>query len=342
MDDHSRGTRLNKPRVFLSLSEADAPFIERLKSDLRVCQIDTWLYTEDIPHGKPWLEAIFEAGIPTCDAVLVYFTETSVESEVVKKEVDATMMQQLKDKRIAFLPYVSASAIREKLRLDIQALQTPIWNEDNYCSLLPRVVAEIWRSYLERTLILAVQEEKVKRLEAERQVERYQRELQASVFSPAEEAEFSYIWKVFDRYEPVVVLDYTPQMDAAGGPRTGFRQFEMMVQLQTLVTCLIMQVYEYSYMNVQDFLREPVKEKLKENDVNLDSRAGFNISAAPYPEEELVMFGLLERSLKQGPVTTYCLVWSAKSIRLRYWLAFNNRLPNSVSFRSEINTLADL
>ena len=70
MDDQSRDTRLNKPRVFLSFSDEDAPFINQLDSDLRNCQVSTWLYTKQIRHGKPWLEAIFEAGIPTCDTKL--------------------------------------------------------------------------------------------------------------------------------------------------------------------------------------------------------------------------------------------------------------------------------
>jgi len=77
--------RINKPRVFLSHSKADIEFIERVNQDLHRCQISPWLDSEEIRHGKPWLDAIFEDGIPTCDAVLVYFTESSLQSKMVKK-----------------------------------------------------------------------------------------------------------------------------------------------------------------------------------------------------------------------------------------------------------------
>lgn len=68
-------SRLNKPRVFLSHSKSDKSFIELINNDLRKCQIDPWLDSEEIRHGKPWLDTIFEDGIPTCDSVLVYFTD---------------------------------------------------------------------------------------------------------------------------------------------------------------------------------------------------------------------------------------------------------------------------
>ena len=95
---------------------------------------------------------------------------------MVKKEMDAGILQQLKDKRVAFLPYVDDEARRTKLRADIQALQVPVWNKANYSEVLPRVVAEIWRSYLERTVTSAVQEERVNRLQAELELEKIKKE----------------------------------------------------------------------------------------------------------------------------------------------------------------------
>ena len=68
--------KFNKPRVFLSHSKKDERFIGKLHEDLRKCQIEPWLDTEEIRDGKSWLKVIFEDGIPTCDAVIVYFSET--------------------------------------------------------------------------------------------------------------------------------------------------------------------------------------------------------------------------------------------------------------------------
>ena len=156
--------RLNKPKVFLSHAKNDIAFIEQLYNDLRKCQIEPWLDSEEIRHGKPWLDAIFEDGIPTCDSVLVYFTENSLNSAMVKKEIDSGLLQQLKENSISFLPYVNNVEIRHKLRSDIQALQVPILNNDNYPSLLPQVVAEVWRSFMERIVSNAIKNERIKRI----------------------------------------------------------------------------------------------------------------------------------------------------------------------------------
>lgn len=91
--------RLNKPRVFLSHSKADIEFIERVYNDLRKCHINPWLDSEEIRHGKPWLDAIFKDGISTCDSVLVYFTAASLNSKVVKKEIDGRVGTRKNQKR---------------------------------------------------------------------------------------------------------------------------------------------------------------------------------------------------------------------------------------------------
>ena len=44
---------------------------------------------------------------------------------MVKKEIDASLIQQLKDNKISLLAYVSNSSIRQKLRPDLQILQIP-------------------------------------------------------------------------------------------------------------------------------------------------------------------------------------------------------------------------
>ena len=69
----------NKPKVFLSHSNTDKEFITKIDEDLRKCLIEPWIDTRDIRHGESWLDAIFESGIPTCDCVLIYLTETDRE-----------------------------------------------------------------------------------------------------------------------------------------------------------------------------------------------------------------------------------------------------------------------
>lgn len=144
--------KISKPSVFLSHAKLDAGFIESLANDLRRCQIEPWLDTDEIRDGKPWLKVIFEDGIAACDVVLVYLSENSIDSKFVAKEIDAAIVEQIKDEGVGFLPYVSSKELRDKLRPDIRALQTREWNADNYKDVLPSVVAEIWRTYHERRL----------------------------------------------------------------------------------------------------------------------------------------------------------------------------------------------
>lgn len=123
---------------------------------------------------------------------------------MVKKEIDSGILRQLKENGISFLPYVSNAKIRNKLRADIQTLQVPIWNNDNYTSLLPQVVAEIWRSFLERSVSNAIKTERVSRLEIELELEKIKHSSQGSVFSESENRDFEYIWKKLDRFEPII------------------------------------------------------------------------------------------------------------------------------------------
>jgi hypothetical protein len=184
---------LNKPKVFLSHSSSDKPFIERLASDLRKCQIDPWLDTEEIRDGRSWMKVIFQDGIPTCDAVLVYFTEHSLKSKMVEQELDAGILHQLDNGGVILLPYVSQVEIRERLRIDLRTRHCRQWNEQNYHELLPTVVAEIWHSYLERNIETALLKEKNRRLELEIELNHIRELQQETIFSPKEETDFTFI-----------------------------------------------------------------------------------------------------------------------------------------------------
>jgi hypothetical protein len=186
--------RVNKPRAFLSHSSLDVEFIERIENDLRKCQIDSWRDRTEIRDGRRWQQVIFEEGIPTCDVIISYFTENSLASDMVAKEVDAAQLRQLQDNGIVFLPYVNKLEVRSKLRIDIQALHCRVWNEENYHEIFPSVVGEIWRSYMERNMAMVILQEKTRRLEAQLELERLQANLNDSAFSSQEEREFQHIY----------------------------------------------------------------------------------------------------------------------------------------------------
>ncbi|OGW39511.1 MAG: hypothetical protein A2X58_03650 [Nitrospirae bacterium GWC2_56_14] len=199
---------LNKPRVFLSHSAKDKSFIDRLCGDLRKCQIDPWLDTEEIRDGKPWLKVIFEDGIPTCDAVLVYFTENSIISPMVAKEIDAALIQSLSACGISFLPYVEKAELRSSLRVDLRTLQCREFNRKNYNTILPSVVSEIWRSHMENSIESASLKQKNKILELELELEKL-KQSKPTVFESSENEEFPFLHNRLKRIEKITVSLYT-------------------------------------------------------------------------------------------------------------------------------------
>jgi hypothetical protein len=332
----------NKPRVFLSHSKRDIAFVQRLFDDLRHCQIDPWLDSEEIRHGQPWLDAIFESGIPTCDCVLVYFTPYSLESAVVKKEIDASLITKLRDKHVLFLPYVCDANVRDKLRSDIRAIQVPEWNEQNYHALLPRVVAEVWRGFMERTIASATDAEKVKRLEAELELGRLKSE-QTGVFAQGEDRDFRYIWTALDRWEPIVVAS----VRCDGAKRETIEQMRVFVRIRTVLPFLAgANDFEHGKYSVYSLLTRrltpalPLRERPAE-------KITVSIEECPDLNECLLMFGLIERRERLqhqiqepgyhgvhslGGSSPYTLAYTPKLERFKYWLSLNDILPRDIEW----------
>lgn len=137
--------------------------------------------------------------------IIAYFTESSLNSGMVAKEVDAAQIQHLKDSGISFLPYVRESITRGKLRLDIQTLHCRVWNDENYHEILPSVVAEIWRSYMERNIANSVLHERNRRLELEIELNELKADSGGSGFTPHEEKEFRYIYEKLDEPKEISI-----------------------------------------------------------------------------------------------------------------------------------------
>ncbi|QSA98514.1 toll/interleukin-1 receptor domain-containing protein [Methylococcus sp. EFPC2] len=276
--------RLNKPRVFLSHSKKDVNFIDRIANDLRKCPIEPWLDDYEIRHGQPWLDAIFEDGIPTCDAVLAYLTHHSVTSAVVKKEIDVGILRKLQNNYVAFLPYVSESFLRTELRYDLQVLQMPEWSEANYCEILPRVVAEIWRSFLQRTVTDAIQKERVARLEAELRLKDIEKELAESVCQQGEARDFEYIWHQIDRYEPVV-FQHSSVLDNVS---TEIAAYTFSVHIGYLILLLSdSRRYEYTSLSIGNLAYEALKSQLPDMEV---LSKGDRVSFKSGPDEPVRNF----------------------------------------------------
>ncbi len=328
--------RFSKPRVFLSHSKKNSAFIEKLAEDLRKSQIEPWLDTYEIRHGKSWQDSIFEYGLPTCDAILVYFTESSILSPVVKKEMDVGLLQKLKDNNIAFLPYVEEAKIRDLLRPDIQALQTPEWNDKNYDSLLPSVVAEIWRSFLERTVASATKDERLKRAELELELEKT-RNITENFFSTAENAEFDFIWNSFDKTVPLTINQkkQSPKVDE----RVVINSYTINLHLATLVASLTNYSRSELDLDYAEFMTRRIGLEIlgisKEMD---DDKKEYYFALEGFPNitEQLLICGLIENlphnttNFDGTSRLKYEMIFSKKYFRFRYWLAYNKKLPDAI------------
>lgn len=319
--------RIIKPRVFLSHARKNVGFIERLEIDLRKCQIESWRDQNEIRDGQPFLQAIFEEGLPTCDAILAYFTEDSVESKMVGKEVDSAILTQLADSRVAFLPYVDKDETRKLLRIDLQSLQCRTWNDENYLSILPSVVAEIWRSFLERHTERAILLEKNRRLELELELQSL-RAGDSSPFSSKEESEFRFIKKRLETPINVFVTVNEKESDSTGKiVDREIKKLELrMIPLEIILDYVDMYHAEFDNSLVNRVLRsdtELYSKLLDTTDINK-----YNLRFDPENiSPHLLTLGFVEHvrvkiSSGFGSITRYKFL--PKIHRFKLWSEFHN------------------
>lgn len=303
--------KINRPRVFISHSKKDIEFVQKLYDDLRKCMIEPWLDSEEIRAGKPWLKVIFEDGIPTCDAVLVYLTVNSIESKMVKKEIDSALIENMAENGIAFLPYVDDGNIRNRLRSDIRALQCLEWKEDNYFQLLPKVVSEIWMSYCERVTHIVGLNEKNKRLELENELRSYK----SSPFTDSENNEFAFILK---KLEKPFEVSISPRPQYGDEPEK-----KPLKYLTNLLTIIIERMEKTSsgvihYHNIIQFIRHMAN--LEDHLQQTDIRYSIQLFTT------LLVLGLVKERIETKRITLserteYEL--TQKAFRFRFWFEFN-------------------
>jgi len=337
--------RINKPRLFLSHARKDVAFIERVEKDLRKCQIEPWRDEYEIRDGQPWMSAIFEDGIPTCDAILGYFTENSISSSMVAKEVDSAILRRLSDSKVVFLPYVDQEATRAKLRVDIQTLQCRVWNNDNYHDIFPSVVAEIWRSYFERSLEIAVATEKARRLELELELQQIQQG-NASVFSNQENGEFQYIYEKLNRK-----LEFSGTMFEATFTEKDGKQIKnipgkivarylISIPLVDLLGSFIKLNNRYDNWSLDRYLHRDKKLKTQSAVLRKNDLQNFSFRT-PDITQELYAYEFLERRVEERASNsqTYIYFFSSKMYRFLFWADFNDLVDDEFSI--EISKIED-
>jgi hypothetical protein len=114
-----------RKRIFLSHSTSDAPFVDRLASDLERLSIGVWYDKWELRVGDSLLDKI-AAGIEVNDYLVIVLTPASVASDWVRLELKAALMRELSEKRVVVLPVLLANCVlptflRDKKYADFRA-----------------------------------------------------------------------------------------------------------------------------------------------------------------------------------------------------------------------------
>ena len=108
-------------KVFISHSSQDHEFVLLLANKLRNDGFDVWLDKWEFKVGNSIVDKI-NKGIESSSAFIIVFSENSLESNWVKKELSASLMRQLTSRKIKILPVL----------LDIRASALPPLLSDNF------------------------------------------------------------------------------------------------------------------------------------------------------------------------------------------------------------------
>jgi hypothetical protein len=99
---------------FISHSIQDRPFVERLYRDLERVGIRSWLDTQDIRPGADWESQVHQA-LSAHDKLLVVLSQSSIQSPLVRYEVERARELEQKTKRTVLFP----------IRIDDAVFRTP-------------------------------------------------------------------------------------------------------------------------------------------------------------------------------------------------------------------------
>lgn len=142
--------------VFISHSSDDKEsYIEPIVSDLENCYINVWIDKRKIVPGENLRKSIFRDGLDKADIALLFFTEQSLKSSWVDKEIKHVLREESKkgndfdlNKIISIFDsqetYVAISERYPELTDDLLHLMPKDYNKIQ----LGQLVSAIWSKYL--------------------------------------------------------------------------------------------------------------------------------------------------------------------------------------------------
>jgi len=142
--------------VFISHSSEDKEtLIEPIVADLESCYINVWLDKRKIVPGDNLRKSIFKDGLDKADVALIFFTEKSLKSSWVDREIKHVLREEAK-KGNNFDLHKIISIFDSKTTYDQISERYPELTDDllhlmpeNYTSIqLGQLISAIWSKYL--------------------------------------------------------------------------------------------------------------------------------------------------------------------------------------------------
>jgi hypothetical protein len=91
------------PRIFISHSSKDRPFVERLAADLDTAHLRPWIDFRELKVGDSIVQKI-SASLTDSDYVIAVLSKASVSSRWVQQEMNASLMSELSGQGTVLLP----------------------------------------------------------------------------------------------------------------------------------------------------------------------------------------------------------------------------------------------
>jgi TIR domain len=113
-----------RPRVFVSHSHSDKPFVRRLVEDLRKADLNVWLDEQELAPGDSIIDRVSE-GLKDTDYLVAILSRSSMQSKWVQAELNAALSGQLSHTGTAVLPVLIEDVeipvlLRDRLYVDFR------------------------------------------------------------------------------------------------------------------------------------------------------------------------------------------------------------------------------
>jgi hypothetical protein len=121
----SQNVSEHRPKVFVSHSSKDKPFVRRLVDELKQRNVHVWFDERELQVGDSIVHGI-STGLNDADYLLVILSKNSVASHWVQSELNAAMMEQTSQRGIVVLPAVIDDCqipilLRDRIYADFRA-----------------------------------------------------------------------------------------------------------------------------------------------------------------------------------------------------------------------------